>query len=291
MAGSLFADMAKHQANFQLPAGWIEDACRNREGKKVFLDWRDPMSMSVGRFWHTWFTGIYRVTTTPAGIWCSGGTGAQCAAHLEIRPKPWHHLVPIAKGVRRMVDKTPSTGRHVRFKALIVATRHWRASLQTWWRLENPANGNGLTPRAPMSHIESNPYESPEATVSGQTPPTTRRLIAIAGIAVLVLANLAVAGPLAFFFWLNGAWMIDDSLAFSLAPTGWVAIAVQRAIPGLAAALVVGFLSAIANRTAFQHLNSSKAPPRWLVAAAPGWIIALGTIAGSIQFVIDRPYI
>jgi len=141
-----------------------------------------------------------------------------------------------------------------------------------------------------MNYIEPNPYESPEATMSTRPAPGSQRLIAIAGIVVLVLTNLAVACPVAFFCYLNGIWMIDDSVAFSLTPAGWGAIALQRAIAGLAAALIVGHLFAVVNRAACGHLSTSREPPPWLVAAAPGWIIALGTVAGSIQFVIEKPY-
>lgn len=85
-------------------------------------------------------------------------------------------------------------------------------------------------------------------------------------------------------------WMIDDGLAFRLTPAGWVAIALSRAAEGIAGAVIIGLPLAVANRVVFAHLFPHREPVRWLVAATPGWLIALGSLLGSIQFLIQKPY-
>ena len=107
----------------------------------------------------------------------------------------------------------------------------------------------------------------------------------------LLLGNLVVGIGLAFLSWLAAAWMIDDALAAQLTPVGWIGIAFKRAAIGLFVALVIGFLFAIINRRAFASVFPDRGRPHWLVAGVTGWLSALGTIAGCVQFVIQKPYI
>jgi hypothetical protein len=84
--------------------------------------------------------------------------------------------------------------------------------------------------------------------------------------------------------------MIDDTVAVRLTPAGWIGIAFHRAAIGLVVAAVIGFLFAVVNRRAFASIFPDRARPRWLVAGVTGWLSALGAIAGSIQFAIQKPY-
>lgn len=114
--------------------------------------------------------------------------------------------------------------------------------------------------------------------------------IKIALTVILLLGNIASGVCLAVFFWLAGVWMVDDSLAAQLTPAGWIGIAVNRAAIGLCVALVIGFLFGVANTRACANMFPERARPHWLLTGVIGWLIALGAIAGSIQFTIQRPY-
>lgn len=138
-------------------------------------------------------------------------------------------------------------------------------------------------------HAEPNPYESPGTTRAGQPTLLSGKTPAVVCAALVVLGNLVVSCPLAVFFWLAGVWMIDDSLAFRLTPGGWAAIAIYRAAKGLLAAFIIGFPFAVGNRLIFARLFPEGERLHWLVATAPGWIIALGSVVGSIQFLIEKP--
>jgi len=140
-----------------------------------------------------------------------------------------------------------------------------------------------------MKHTEPNPYESPGTTTASQPTRLARKTSAMVCAALVVLGNLGVSCPLAFFFWLAGVWMIVDSLSFRLTRGGWAAIAIYRAAKGLLAAFIIGFPFAVGNRLVFARLSPERERLPWLVAAVPGWIIALGSVVGSIQFLIQKP--
>lgn len=114
--------------------------------------------------------------------------------------------------------------------------------------------------------------------------------VKIALTVILLLGNISIGICLAFFFWLAGIWMVDNSLAAQLTPAGWIGIALKRAAIGLFVALVIGFLFGVANKRAFANMFPERARPHWLLTGVIGWLIALGAIAGSIQFAIQRPY-
>jgi hypothetical protein len=114
--------------------------------------------------------------------------------------------------------------------------------------------------------------------------------IQISCTALLVIVNLAVGLCLAFFFWLAGVWMIDDSMAVRFTAADWRGVAIERAALGLFVALVVGGVLGFINRLVFARLFPEMKRPHLIVAGFAGWIIAAGTIAGSIQFLIEKPY-
>ena len=107
---------------------------------------------------------------------------------------------------------------------------------------------------------------------------------------LLVLVNLAVGICLAFFVWLYCDWMVDDSEAAHFSSTDWNSVALERLIVGLMTALVSGAIFATINRFAFVRLFPERNPTGWMMAGFIGWIIAAGAIAGSIQFVMQKPF-
>jgi hypothetical protein len=108
--------------------------------------------------------------------------------------------------------------------------------------------------------------------------------------AISVLLDFGVGMYLAFFFWLASVWMIDDSMAARFTPADWRYVAFERAAFGLLAASIFGLVSAIFLRFVFGRLFPERKRPSWMLAGFAGWPIAVGTIAGSIQFLIEKPY-
>ena len=115
-------------------------------------------------------------------------------------------------------------------------------------------------------------------------------LITSACVAILLLCNLFAGILLALVFWLNSAWMIGDGQAMILSEFGWFAIAAKRAIFGMTCALVFGLIFAVVNRFAYARIFPGKNLLPWSVAGAPGWLIALGVLVGSIQFFVEKPF-
>jgi hypothetical protein len=84
-AQDVVRDWAKKYPSVKLPAGWIEDACIGDDGKKVFSFPPRFHSASVGSYWHTGITGVYKLSEQTMGMWCPGGTAEECATLLELR--------------------------------------------------------------------------------------------------------------------------------------------------------------------------------------------------------------
>jgi len=69
-----------------LPEGWVEESWRAGTGE----DFSAPttgLSGTPGRYWHTWFTGVFSLETHDYGIWCPGGPLESCIESVEIRPR------------------------------------------------------------------------------------------------------------------------------------------------------------------------------------------------------------
>jgi hypothetical protein len=76
-------------SGLNLPAGWIDTPPRDDL-------WKPDQNIVRGglneqrihhRVWHTWLTGLYRVTSRPAGVWYPGGKPLEAADQLEWRPR------------------------------------------------------------------------------------------------------------------------------------------------------------------------------------------------------------
>jgi hypothetical protein len=91
-ARDVVGQLAKEHPSMKLHTGWVENVCFDSNGKKVFLKPPNLRSASIGRYWHTGITGVFRLTEVEMGIWCPGGDAEQCAARLELReigePRP-----------------------------------------------------------------------------------------------------------------------------------------------------------------------------------------------------------
>ncbi len=72
------------QKSLVLPEGWIEKSWRASTGEG-FPAPATFKSGTLGRYWHTWFTGVFSLETHRCGIWCPGGPLRDCGDSLEIR--------------------------------------------------------------------------------------------------------------------------------------------------------------------------------------------------------------
>jgi hypothetical protein len=116
---------------------------------------------------------------------------------------------------------------------------------------------------------------------------TSRRELIIA--TVLLIAETGIAAYITFVVWLLFAWMVDDSVAFRMAPTDWYIEAGKRLLVGILLGGIFGTVASLVNR-------------RWLVPAFPkslfathlafalGFCIGLGALFGSIEFAVTKPF-
>lgn len=71
-----------------LTEGWIEEVWHKATGEDLFKSQLNIEVGSVNRYWHTWFTGLYRLDSYDTGLWCPGGPLAQCIEKLELKRRP-----------------------------------------------------------------------------------------------------------------------------------------------------------------------------------------------------------
>jgi hypothetical protein len=69
-----------------LPQGWLDESWRiaTKEEYPGPARW---LSVTVGSYWHTWFTGVFLLQSHNCGIWCPGGSMESCIEKLEIRAR------------------------------------------------------------------------------------------------------------------------------------------------------------------------------------------------------------
>ena len=106
---------------------------------------------------------------------------------------------------------------------------------------------------------------------------------------LVLLAEVLLAGYLALLAGLLSAWMVDDDRAFRMETADWVVLACQR----FGVALVVAVVFAAVARLAHRRWVLSPDSPTWLrtVPLLLGCCIALASAAGSISFVVRKPFI
>ena len=84
----LRAHSAEHAA-LELPQGWLGEVWPKATGEQISRGRLGYCSGRIDHFWHSWFTGIYRLEERGNDIWCRGGRLAECVETLEIRDRPW----------------------------------------------------------------------------------------------------------------------------------------------------------------------------------------------------------
>lgn len=106
-------------------------------------------------------------------------------------------------------------------------------------------------------------------------------IAALQGVAVIYVALVA---------WLSSTFMADDSWADGATDVDWWLLAGRRSLTGLAMALVVGVaLLAINHAMIHWKLESPTAQPR-RTALIGGLVVAAASLAGALQFAIERPW-
>ena len=71
------------------PAGWIEEIWFSTMEEHL-LDKKGPFifpQYTVSHYWHTWFSGIYRLKETEFGVWCLGGKYPEIIEKLELKKR------------------------------------------------------------------------------------------------------------------------------------------------------------------------------------------------------------
>jgi hypothetical protein len=46
---------------------------------------------TVSKYWHSWFSGIYKLEKKDLGIWSHGGKFPEMINNLELKQRPNHH--------------------------------------------------------------------------------------------------------------------------------------------------------------------------------------------------------
>jgi hypothetical protein len=110
----------------------------------------------------------------------------------------------------------------------------------------------------------------------------------IAGM--ILTAELLLAAYLMLVVWLLSVWMVDDSQAFRMVPSDWYVTGARRLCGGLLVGMAFGGLTFAVNRKwVLPFLSESP----WL-GTRTTLLVALGIVlsatAGTIQFVITKPF-
>jgi hypothetical protein len=69
-----------------LAQGWLEESWRIAAAEEYPGPAQWP-SVTVGRCWHTWLTGVFSLQSHNCGIWCPGGSMESCIEKLDIRTR------------------------------------------------------------------------------------------------------------------------------------------------------------------------------------------------------------
>ena len=111
---------------------------------------------------------------------------------------------------------------------------------------------------------------------------------AIAGL--ILAAEVSLAAYLTLVVWLLSRWMVDDSLAFRMAPADWYIEGARRFGGGLAVGALFYALAYFANRRWVTPVLGHSARLGTRTAAVLAACIVLAGAAGAIQFVITKPF-
>ncbi len=67
--------------------GWIEDSIDGGASGDYFDENYSFLSGTLGNYWHTSFTRLFRVEHKEMGVWSPGGPASECIGKLEIRKR------------------------------------------------------------------------------------------------------------------------------------------------------------------------------------------------------------
>lgn len=86
-AGEMLDVVAFEHPDAVLKPGWIEESLQDVTTNDYFGQQPGCSSGTIGYFWHSWFSRIYRIDERWQGIWCAGGPITECAEKLEFRER------------------------------------------------------------------------------------------------------------------------------------------------------------------------------------------------------------
>lgn len=109
--------------------------------------------------------------------------------------------------------------------------------------------------------------------------------------AIFLIVQLLILAYLTFIaYWLS-TWFIDDSVAFSITESEWTKIAAIRVIQFGVVALVFSGILHFANNILFRKIGIRKSTRLSLIVSSIVFLsILISSIAGAIQFVIEKPW-
>lgn len=107
---------------------------------------------------------------------------------------------------------------------------------------------------------------------------------------LLLVIEAGVALYVAFIMWLSAVWMVDDSVAFRMAPTDWYLAALQRGVVSVVCAVVLTLILYFGNRWWLARTIPSRPQFAVQIALVFGGAVALAGIVGSVQFAVQKPF-
>ncbi|WP_152049230.1 hypothetical protein [Tautonia marina] len=105
--------------------------------------------------------------------------------------------------------------------------------------------------------------------------------------AVVLAAESLACIYVGFLAYMLSGWMLDDDLAFRLAPSGWTWIAARRFASWALVGLAFGGGIILANRLL---LPRAKRASLWLGVSAAVLILA-ASLAGAVRFIVEKPFL
>jgi hypothetical protein len=110
-------------------------------------------------------------------------------------------------------------------------------------------------------------------------------------IAIFLLASeLGSACYLTFMSWLLSSWFIDDSIAFRMTNIDWYKDGAHRFAIAVGVAIAFGFATYIINGLILKNLFEHRSRFRFWISVGFAVAIGIAGLAGSIEFIITKPF-
>jgi|SRR5687768_12679287 len=107
-------------------------------------------------------------------------------------------------------------------------------------------------------------------------------ILAIAEVVALVYATLVT--------WLLSSWFLDDAVVATMSTSDWYQIGAVRLLYTAVAACLFGFLIFAVNRFVAKREGIERHRVPLITALVAGGMVLLAGVAGSVQFMITKPY-